>query len=162
MTNFEHAVKIPLLIGCPGGACVGRSSALVEAIDIFPTLLEEAGLPVPACPISAAAARSTPLCTEGRSLSRLLRTPGDTANFTAAFSQFPRPEHPNSKLDVSCRVQNRTKLCTTGPCNGPGECPNKMGYTIRTNDYRLVILTHYWLIGRPWSVRPQLRWLLLL
>ena len=30
--------KIPLMIGCPGGKCVGRTSALVESIDIYPTV----------------------------------------------------------------------------------------------------------------------------
>ena len=48
MTNFEHATKIPLMIGCGGGeACVGRSAALVEALDIMPTVLEEAGVVPP-------------------------------------------------------------------------------------------------------------------
>ena len=42
MTNYEHATKIPLMIGCGGSTCVGRTSALVEAIDLMPTLLEEA------------------------------------------------------------------------------------------------------------------------
>ena len=36
MTNYEHALKIPLLIGCGAGKCTGRSSALVEAVDIMP------------------------------------------------------------------------------------------------------------------------------
>ena len=57
MTNFEHGTKIPLMIGCPGGKCVGRSSALVESIDIYPTLLEEAGITVPTCPTNMAASR---------------------------------------------------------------------------------------------------------
>jgi arylsulfatase A-like enzyme len=29
------------MISCPGGKCVGRTSALVESIDIMPTILEE-------------------------------------------------------------------------------------------------------------------------
>ena len=54
--------------------CAGRASAIVEAIDLMPTLLEEAGLPVPPqCADSAAASRATSLCTEGKSLSPLLR-----------------------------------------------------------------------------------------
>ena len=76
MTNFEQATRIPLMIGCGGGGCTGRSSALVEAIDIMPTILEEAGLPVGRCPAGAGASRRTRLCTEGRSLSPLLRAPG--------------------------------------------------------------------------------------
>ena len=64
MTNFEHGTKIPLMIGCPGGKCVGRTPALVESIDIYPTLLEEAGITVPSCPTNMAASRKvqpTPL-----------------------------------------------------------------------------------------------------
>ena len=66
----------------------------MEAIDIMPTLLEEAGILVPACPASAALSRTTAFCTEGRSLSALLRDPANTTGYEASFSQFPRPEHP--------------------------------------------------------------------
>jgi iduronate 2-sulfatase len=138
MTNYEHATKIPLIIGCPGGGCIGRSPALVEAIDIMPTLLELAGLPIPACPPLAPDSRATSLCTEGRSLAPLVHSPAaPVEGFTSSFSQFPRPEHPGDKrepVDVSCRARGITKGCTTGPCLDG--CPNKMGYTIRTDLYR--------------------------
>ncbi len=154
MTNFEHATHIPLMIGCGGASpCVGRSSALVEALDIMPTILEEAGVvPVTpagaasaiACPVAASESRRVSLCTEGRSLSALLRAPNASSNqghvatdpFGAAFSQFPRPEHPDQRVDVACRDQNLTKCSEPGWCNQTGQCPNKMGYTIRTNQYR--------------------------
>ena len=160
MTNYEHATKIPLMIGCGGAeVCVGRSPALVEAIDITPTILEEAGV-VPrtpsgaasaiACPATASASRRTDWCTEGRSLSAVLRAPRDAAHsgvnasapFGAAFSQFPRPEHPNARVDLMCRDAH-LKLCKSagnpggnGWCNDTGVCPNKMGYTVRTHAYR--------------------------
>jgi len=134
MTNYEHGTKIPLMIGCGGNSCVGRTSALVEAIDIMPTLLEEAGIPISACPPLAKDSRRTNLCTEGRSLSTLLRQPSQTSNFTASFSQFPRPEHPEKMVDVSCRSKNLTKGCAEGFCLDG--CPNKMGYTVRTDKYR--------------------------
>jgi len=145
MTNFEQALKIPLMINCGGkGTCVGRSSALVEAIDIMPTILEEAGIPIEPCPTSASTSRSTNLCSEGKSLSQLLRNPvgyedlnPDHAEpFSAAYSQFPRPEHPDRLIDLQCRAANLTQACMTGSCTGEGECPNKMGYTIRTDEYR--------------------------
>ena len=41
----------------------------------MPTLLELAGLPVPRCPADASASRAVRLCSEGRSLARLLRAP---------------------------------------------------------------------------------------
>jgi iduronate 2-sulfatase len=164
MTNYEHATKIPLMIGC-GGAdrCVGRSAALVETLDIMPTILEEAGVvpPTPpgagsaiACAATASASRLTPLCTEGRSLSAVLRAPRAAAHsgtnaslpFGTAYSQFPRPEHPQAKVDLSCRDANLTlcKDAKTNPmadgwCNATGQCPNKMGYSVRTDKYRYTV-----------------------
>ena len=52
-------------------------------------------------------------CTEGRSLSSLLRETAATEAFTASYSQFPRPEHPvtrtNVPWDLGC-VFERTHL----------------------------------------------------
>ena len=46
-TNYEQAARIPLLVALPGQA--GASSqALVETVDIYPTLAALAGLPAPA------------------------------------------------------------------------------------------------------------------
>ena len=45
-TNYEEATRIPLLIAGPGIA-TGRVSGLVETVDLYPTLNELAGLPVP-------------------------------------------------------------------------------------------------------------------
>lgn len=124
-TNFEHATKIPLLIGCAGRGCAGRTRALVSSLDIMPTLLEEAGLTVPHCPTSHAASRSTDFCVEGRSLSPLLRDPGAAGHFDAAYSQFPRPEHPGRMVDLSCRDDPKQQhSCTQGFCNDG--CLNKM------------------------------------
>lgn len=45
-TNYEQAARIPLLVAAPGGT--GSSSkALVETVDLYPTLATLAGLPVP-------------------------------------------------------------------------------------------------------------------
>ena len=47
-TNYEQAARIPLVVVAPGVAKAGfRSGALVETVDIYPTLCELAGLPVP-------------------------------------------------------------------------------------------------------------------
>jgi hypothetical protein len=154
----------------------------VEAIDIYPTLIEEAMrgigigigigigkghedgdgefassravgrgaasggsgsggggnvLPLmhmPTCPVSHASARKVEWCTEGQSLSPLLHATHEqsraTASWTdAAYSQFPRPEHPEKFVDLDC-VNKLQAL---------GECPNKMGYTIRSDTYRYTI-----------------------
>jgi arylsulfatase A-like enzyme len=47
-TLFEESIRIPLILRCPEGGAAGRRvTDRVEAIDLFPTLLELAGLPVP-------------------------------------------------------------------------------------------------------------------
>jgi len=51
-TNFELATRTPMMLRVPGLTDSGlRSDALVEFVDIFPTLVEAAGLIVPMiCP----------------------------------------------------------------------------------------------------------------
>jgi arylsulfatase A-like enzyme len=44
-TNFERATRSPLMIRAPGVTRAGVCSALVETVDLFPTLLDLAGLP---------------------------------------------------------------------------------------------------------------------
>lgn len=46
-TNYEQATRIPLLVAAPGCAAGARTSALVESVDVYPTLCELAGLPIP-------------------------------------------------------------------------------------------------------------------
>jgi arylsulfatase len=46
---FEGLVRVPLIVSWPGHSAAGlRSDALVELIDVAPTLLALAGLPIPA------------------------------------------------------------------------------------------------------------------
>jgi iduronate 2-sulfatase len=45
-TNYEQAARIPLLVAAPGGKG-SVSKALVETVDVYPTLAELAGLPAP-------------------------------------------------------------------------------------------------------------------
>jgi len=79
-TNYEEATHIPLLIVAPGIAKPGtRSRALVETVDIYPTLCELAALPEPHNP--------QPL--EGKSLVHLLKEPG-AKNKDGVFHVFPR------------------------------------------------------------------------
>jgi arylsulfatase A-like enzyme len=76
-TNFESATRAPLIIVDPGAKTAGqRTAALVEFVDIYPTLAELAGLPPPAG-------------LEGTSLVPLVRNPRAPWK-KAAFSQYPR------------------------------------------------------------------------
>ena len=45
-TNFELGARVPLLIKDPSGKG-GRTAALVESVDIYPTVAALAGLPPP-------------------------------------------------------------------------------------------------------------------
>ncbi len=76
-TNFEKATRAPLIISAPGQKAAGRrSNALAEFVDIYPTLVELCGLPLPEG-------------LEGASAAPLLDEP-DRSWKTAAFSQYPR------------------------------------------------------------------------
>ena len=76
-TNMEDDTRAPLILSVPAMAKAGsHSDALVEFVDIYPTLADLAGLPLPSH-------------LEGVSLKPLLDTP-DRPWKSAAFSQFPR------------------------------------------------------------------------
>ncbi len=77
-TDFEAATRVPLIVWAPDMAKPGvKTEGLVEFVDIYPTLCELAGLPVPAG-------------LAGRSFVRQLSDPA-TPGKDAAFSQFPAP-----------------------------------------------------------------------
>ena len=73
--NYELSTRIPLIVIAPGQP-KGNSHALVELVDVFPTVCELAGLAVPSS-------------LEGRSFLPLFRKPNREWK-TAAFSQYPR------------------------------------------------------------------------
>ncbi len=75
-TNFELDTHVPLIVRAPGVNANRRCPALVEYVDLFPTVTELADLP-------------RPDYLEGTSLSPLLQEP-QRAWKKAAFSQFPR------------------------------------------------------------------------
>ncbi|MDG2470970.1 MAG: sulfatase [Pirellulaceae bacterium] len=47
MSLHEESTRIPLIVSIPGGSHAGKSSCLVEAIDLFPTLSALCGMPIP-------------------------------------------------------------------------------------------------------------------
>ncbi|MEP6671471.1 MAG: sulfatase-like hydrolase/transferase [Chthoniobacter sp.] len=47
MTNFELGTRVPLILSAPHKAAGQHTAALVEYVDVYPTLAELAGLPLP-------------------------------------------------------------------------------------------------------------------
>jgi iduronate 2-sulfatase len=90
-TNCENDTNAPLLLAAPGMKHRGvRTDALVEFVDIYPTLSELAGLPLPGH-------------LEGKSFKPLLEDP-KRAWKTAAFSQYPRSNAGQALMGYSMRT----------------------------------------------------------
>lgn len=105
LTNFEQDTRVPLIIDSPGAAEPGKAtSALVELVDLYPTLLELCGLPAPAQKL------------DGVSLRPLLEDPQASVK-TVAFSQHPddlgQPRHMGySARDASHRYTEWREIAT--------------------------------------------------
>ncbi|MFM1768485.1 MAG: hypothetical protein RJA22_1014 [Verrucomicrobiota bacterium] len=80
-TNFEQANRIPLIVAAPGITKPGgrATQAMVESVDVYPTLVELAGLPAPAVPQGL----------DGRSFAAVLRHPS-AAGEDHVFHVYPR------------------------------------------------------------------------
>jgi arylsulfatase A-like enzyme len=90
-SNVEDDTHAPLIISAPSLKTAGKHSrSLVEFVDIYPTLAELAGLPLP-----------THL--EGTSLVPVLRNPAKNVK-TAAFSQYPRPNKGQRLMGYAMRT----------------------------------------------------------
>ena len=77
-TNFELDTRVPMIVAAPRQKRAGaKTDALVEFVDIYPTLVELCAL-------------SMPKGLEGVSVAPLLNNPNRPWK-KAAFSQFPRP-----------------------------------------------------------------------
>jgi iduronate 2-sulfatase len=76
-TNFENDAQAPLICSFPGQKMKGaHTDGLVEFVDIYPSLCELAGVPLPSH-------------LQGKSFAPLMESP-QLAGKEAAFSQFPR------------------------------------------------------------------------
>lgn len=77
MSNYEIDTRVPLIIAAPGLDTAGQSTDdLAELLDLFPTLCDLAGVPIPDF-------------VDGTSLAGTLRDPA-TRTQTEAFSQYYR------------------------------------------------------------------------
>jgi len=115
MSNYENAVRVPLIIRVPWlPSAPRRSAALVELVDLAPTIWELAGVPRPAMEAF-----------DGISLVPLLAGAQPSIK-SAAFSQYPRRVTNTSAQwkDNSIIHKNRSTF-------------THMGMSIRTESWRL-------------------------
>ena len=133
----------------------GRSDALVEQVDLFPTLVEAATLniqggpiSVPHCPGDTEASRGTALCTEGFSLMPLLHKASSPWP-RAAFSQFVRS---NKCCDCATPISGSACCpCSSVPTQPKPASGDIMGYTVRVDRYRYT----GWFSMNQSSARPN-------
>lgn len=140
-TNYEIATRVPLMIwtpDMPAGSRGKTSDALVELVDMYPTLAELAGLPQPAH-------------LEGQSFAPLLENPSQKWK-SAAFSQYPNPalrEWAANPLNQGMRetyfgplieeVEERIQVQQGNVWDRDLFENHLMGYAMRTERYRLVV-----------------------
>lgn len=89
-SNVENDTRVPLIVSGPNVPSGKSSTALVEFVDIYPSLCELAGLPLPQH-------------LEGSSFAPLLKEPGREWK-TAAFSQYPRSHGGQQLMGYSMRT----------------------------------------------------------
>ena len=101
-TNFEAAVRVPLIVSSPNARAKGASSdALVELVDLYPTLADLCLLPIPTD-------------VHGTSFAPLLDQPKRPWK-KAAFSQTPRPfTRPKEAMGRSLRTDRYRFVEWTG------------------------------------------------
>ena len=140
-TNYEIATRVPMMIWTPDmpkGSQGKTTEALVELVDIYPTLADLAGLGIPNH-------------VEGTSFKPLLENPKADWK-TAAFSQFPSPalrEWGAFPIRPAMRetyfgpllveVEERIIKQQGDKWDRKLFENNLMGYAMRTQDYRLIV-----------------------
>ncbi len=137
--NFETSARAPLIVSAPGRKGNGRQAAgLVEFVDVYPTLCELAGLPLPSH-------------LEGVSAVPLLNDPARTWK-TAAFTQSPCPalrEWAGLPLDKNMsetfrplmgKIEKQIRAMDPDDFSLEKYNLHVTGYSMRTDRYRFV----YW------------------
>ena len=98
-TNFERDTRVPLVIRVPGIPAAGEpATALVELVDLYPTLAELAG-------------RAPPAELDGKSLSPILRDPSAPGK-AFALSQYARPWKPAAPRVMGYSLRSPTHRYT--------------------------------------------------
>ena len=140
-TNYEIATRVPMMIWTPDMPKTTqgfKTNALVELVDIYPTLCDLAGL-------------ETPEQLEGYSFAPLINAP-EREWKTAALSQFPTPalrEWGAYPLRPAMRetyfgplikeVEEKIKMQQKEKWNRDLFENNLMGYAMRTDKYRFIV-----------------------
>lgn len=138
-TNYEIATRVPLILWTPDMKIRGaKTEALVELVDIYPTLCELAG-------------KSIPDHIEGHSFVPLLDDPNQSWK-KAAFSQYPNPalrEWAANPLSPAMRetwfgpligeVEQRIQIQQGEKWDRELFEQHLTGFTMRTDRYRLVL-----------------------
>ncbi|ELT93612.1 hypothetical protein CAPTEDRAFT_134558 [Capitella teleta] len=101
---FELAARVPLLLRVPGQTDRGvTTNHLVELVDLFPTLVDVAGLPpIPPCPEYS---RNVTLCTEGSSFASLVHQPQSSIWKTRVFMEQMREREDGMVFGRSVRTK---------------------------------------------------------
>ncbi len=86
-TNYEESARIPLIVAGPQVASAGKSRALVETVDLYPTLAELAGLPAPIVTQKL----------DGSSFAATARDPSAPTK-DAVFHAYPRKRRPDGQI----------------------------------------------------------------
>ncbi|WP_299676587.1 sulfatase [uncultured Tenacibaculum sp.] len=144
-TNYEISTRVPLIIATPNMSKEvkgKKSEALVELVDMYPTLADLANLPLPKH-------------LEGQSFKPLLANPNKKWK-DAVFSQFPSPalrEWAANPLSKGMRETYFGPLIEEVEHKIKTQQKNKwdrnlfenylMGYAMRTEDYRLIVWKDY-------------------
>jgi len=115
-SNFELDARMPLMMAVPNMLHSGvKTRALVEALDLYPTLVDLCALPaVPGL--------------EGRTLRAILANP-EAQGASAAFTQHPRPSHIGQVRPSAVGAGGASSRANPIP-------PIAMGYSIRTDRFR--------------------------
>jgi arylsulfatase A-like enzyme len=114
LTDFEQSTHVPLIVAAPGMKKGVKSDAVVEFLDLFPTVCELTNT-------------AQPQQLDGKSLVPILKNPkAKTKDF--AISQFSRSTTENYTIYTDTNLKGKAK-----------ELENDiMGYAIRDSRYRLV------------------------
>lgn len=129
LSLFEESARVPLLIAAPGLSPGGRSTRTVELVDLFPTVVELAGLRPPAG-------------LEGRSLVPLLRDP--SAPWEHPARTWLAPKRKDAGEAISIRTERFRYTEWRGPAqaelydhdNDPFELWNRVSDPAYADDKR--------------------------